>query len=83
VREAIVVTTPLAGRTRASPGGETLIGRVSWLEVGGRRFTGPPVTVDPPGDDDPLFDGTTGCGVLRDFVVVFSDPERKIAFLDR
>ena len=61
---------------------ETLVGRISWLEVGGRQFKGPAVTFDPPGDDDPLFDGTIGYGLLRDFVVVFNYPERKIAFLD-
>jgi len=32
--------------------------------------------------NDPLFDGTIGYGLLRDFVVVFNYPERKIAFLD-
>jgi aspartyl protease len=66
---------------------DMLTGRVSWLELGGRRFERPQVSFDPPQTPPrgagQLFDGVIGYGLLRDFVVVFNYPGGKIAFLDR
>jgi Aspartyl protease len=61
------------------------VGRIGWLELGGRRVERPWVILEkagaPHGKVAWWFDGLVGEGALRQFLVVFNYPDAKIALL--
>jgi Aspartyl protease len=72
---------------RVSGEHDVFTGRISWFEVGGRRFESPSVFFSGPGtpvtEVARRFDGIIGYGLLREFVVVFDYPSARVALLGR
>jgi hypothetical protein len=72
---------------RVSGEHDIFAGRISWFELGGRRFESPSVVFSAPGtpptEISQRFDGIIGYGLLREFVVVFDYQSARVALLSR